>query len=452
MATGLEAPQGSNSSAHPQSRLGALLPSPRSSLQRRGLCCIRLTCALSAGTRTFLVLPFTRSVGRWAGLAAQARSSVVEHYLDTVGVAGSKPVAPTNPRWTAGWPGLAQPRHTAQRSRLHVSMSIIHAARNTLAISSWSEAIWKDADHCGPSWRARGRSAHADRGPEGRRLTVPSQRRRRRPARSSGTRPRTSWPTPCSASSPARKVTIGPAIDDGFYYDFDKPRRPVHRRGPRQDRDRRCARSSRREPPFRREVVTRDEASALFDEDGRDLQGRDHRRDPRRRRGHRLYRHGATARHEWVDVCEGPHVPTTGYLGAVKLTSVAGAYWRGDERNPMLQRIYGTAFPTQEGARRAPEAPRRGASARDHRKLGKELDLFMFDEFAPAMPFFLPRGAFVYNAPRRLRARRSTQRTATKRSSRRRSSTSASSRRAGTSPTTTRTCTASWTHARTLAI
>ncbi|MGC4093173.1 MAG: threonine--tRNA ligase [Polyangiaceae bacterium] len=95
-------------------------------------------------------------------------------------------------------------------------------------------------------------------------------------------------------------------------------------------------------------------------------------------------------------MCRGPHVPNTGFIGAVKLTSVAGAYWRGDERNPMLQRVYGTAFTSQaeldEHLKMLEEARQR-----DHRKLGKELELFMFHEYAPGMPFFLPRGAFVYN-------------------------------------------------------
>ena len=89
-------------------------------------------------------------------------------------------------------------------------------------------------------------------------------------------------------------------------------------------------------------------------------------------------------------------MPTTGKLGAVKLTSVAGAYWRGDERNPMLQRIYGTAFATQEALDEHMRLIEE-AKARDHRKLGKELDLFFFDPVAPAMPFLLPRAAFVYN-------------------------------------------------------
>src|SRR5262249_2787336 len=84
---------------------------------------------------------------------------------------------------------------------------------------------------------------------------------------------------------------------------------------------------------------------------------------------------------------------------AVKLTSVAGAYWRGDERNPMLQRVYGTAFPTQK-ALEAHLKLLEEAKARDHRKLGKELELFMFHEYAPAMPFLLPKGAWVYNERR----------------------------------------------------
>jgi len=95
-------------------------------------------------------------------------------------------------------------------------------------------------------------------------------------------------------------------------------------------------------------------------------------------------------------VCEGPHVPSTGFLAAVKLTHVAGAYWRGDERNPMLQRIYGTAFASVDALEEHLKNLEL-AKQRDHRKLGKELDLVMFHEVAPAMPFFLPKGAFVYN-------------------------------------------------------
>ncbi len=192
---------------------------------------------------------------------------------------------------------------------------------------------------------------------------------------------------------PGTKVTIGPAIDDGFYYDFDKPG------GGFSDDDLVAIEKTMRDliakdSPFRREVVTRGEALALFEKMGETFKLEIIRTVPEGEEIS-LYRHGAGSE-TWVDFCEGPHVPSTGKLGVVKLTSVAGAYWRGDERNPMLQRIYGTAFATQdaldEHLRLLEEA-----KARDHRKLGRELELFMFDPVAPAMPFFLPRGAFLYN-------------------------------------------------------
>ncbi len=192
---------------------------------------------------------------------------------------------------------------------------------------------------------------------------------------------------------PGTKVTIGPATAAGFYYDFDKPS------GPFSDEDLAKVEAAMDEivagnHPFRREVVGRDEAHALFAKmnesykrelidaipEGEEIS---------------LYRHGAPGS-EWVDLCEGPHVPHTGFLKAHKLVSVAGAYWRGDERNPMLQRIYGTAFATPADLRKHLQQLEE-AKKRDHRKLGKELELFMFHEYAPAMPFLLPKGAHVYN-------------------------------------------------------
>jgi threonyl-tRNA synthetase len=193
---------------------------------------------------------------------------------------------------------------------------------------------------------------------------------------------------------PGTKVTIGPATDAGFYYDFDKPS------GPFTDEDLARVEAAMREiiaqkRPFRRDLTTRDDAHALFAKMGESYKRELIDAIPAGEEIS-LYRHG-NAGCEWVDLCEGPHVPHTGLLGAVKLTSVAGAYWRGDERNPMLQRIYGTAFATQadldEHMKLLAEA-----KERDHRKLGKELELFMFHEYAPAMPFLLPRGALVYNA------------------------------------------------------
>jgi len=202
---------------------------------------------------------------------------------------------------------------------------------------------------------------------------------------------------------PGTKVTIGPAIDDGFYYDFDKPGH-----GFTDDDLAKIEAAMRdiikRDTPFRKEVVSRDAALSLFDKMGETFKVEIIRSIPEGEEIS-LYKHGLRAgdaeaagatRNEWVDVCEGPHVARTGQLAAIKLTSVAGAYWRGDERNPMLQRVYGTAFASQqaldEHLRLVEEA-----KARDHRKLGKELDLFLFDPVAPAMPFFLPKGAHIYN-------------------------------------------------------
>jgi len=186
---------------------------------------------------------------------------------------------------------------------------------------------------------------------------------------------------------PGTKVTFGPAIDNGFYYDFDR------QDGQFTEEDFAKIEATMREiiaadSPFRREVISKDGARELLSKMGETYKVE----HLERLNGEiSLYRHG-----DWVDLCEGPHVPSTGFLRAVKLTSVAGAYWRGDERNPMLQRIYGTAFPSEKEL----DAYLKGleeAKKRDHRKLGKELELFSFHRFAPASPFFLPRGADIYN-------------------------------------------------------
>ena len=186
---------------------------------------------------------------------------------------------------------------------------------------------------------------------------------------------------------PGTKVTFGPAVENGFYYDFDR------KDGQFSEEDFEKIETAMREiiaadHPFRREVIEKDDARALLTSMGENYKVE----HLDRLEGEiSLYRHG-----NWVDLCEGPHVPSTGFLRAVKLTSVAGAYWRGDERNPMLQRIYGTAFPSEKELRAHLKALEE-ARARDHRKLGKELGLIAFHRLAPASPFFLPRGAEVYN-------------------------------------------------------
>jgi threonyl-tRNA synthetase len=187
---------------------------------------------------------------------------------------------------------------------------------------------------------------------------------------------------------PGTQVTIGPVIENGFFYDFGTDR-------PFTDEDLRRIEEKmqeivKRDLPVHREVWTRDEAIATFEKLGEGYKVEIIKSIP----GDEplsVYRQG-----EWFDLCRGPHVPSTGRLGAFKLTSVAGAYWRGDERNAMLQRIYGTAWADQKELddylKRIEEA-----KARDHRKLAKELDLAMWSNFAPSMPIFLPKGAVIYN-------------------------------------------------------
>lgn len=185
---------------------------------------------------------------------------------------------------------------------------------------------------------------------------------------------------------PTAKVTIGPDIESGFYYDFDyeRPFTPEDL----EAIEREMAASIAMDQPFRRREVTREVARELFKSMGEDykLEILDELVDG----PVTIYSHGA-----FTDLCRGPHLPSTGFIKAFKLTSVAGAYWRGDETRPMLQRIYGTAFATekdlQKYLRQLEEARKR-----DHRKIGPQLDLFSFsDEAGPGLPLFHPKGAML---------------------------------------------------------
>jgi threonyl-tRNA synthetase len=183
---------------------------------------------------------------------------------------------------------------------------------------------------------------------------------------------------------PETQVTIGPAIENGFYYDFarDEPFRP-------EDLERieeRMREIVDRDEPVTREEWDRDEAIAFFRELGEEYKARIIAEIPADELI-TLYRQG-----DFVDLCRGPHLPSTGRLGkAFKLTKVAGAYWRGDARNAMLQRVYGTAWADPKALRtylhRLAEAERR-----DHRRLGREMDLFHFQEEAPGSVFWHPQG------------------------------------------------------------
>jgi threonyl-tRNA synthetase len=186
---------------------------------------------------------------------------------------------------------------------------------------------------------------------------------------------------------PGTQVTIGPVIEDGFFYDFKKDEPFAPEDLERIEAEMRAI--TKANLPVTREEMPRAKAIELFKGMGETYKVEIIEGIPEERVS--LYRQG-----DWVDLCRGPHVPSTGHLRAFKLTGIAGAYWRGDERNEMLQRIYGTAFANrqqlEEHLARLEEAKRR-----DHRRLGKELDLFTFDPVAPGSPFFHPKGAFVYN-------------------------------------------------------
>ena len=186
---------------------------------------------------------------------------------------------------------------------------------------------------------------------------------------------------------PATQVTIGPVIATGFYYDFkhDRPFTP-------EDLER--IETLMRELasanlPVERREVPRHEAIAFFRALGEHYKIEIIEGIPEDRVS--LYTQG-----DFTDLCRGPHVPSTGRLKAFKLTSVAGAYWRGSERNEMLQRIYGTAFASPKELK-THLAMLEEAKRRDHRRLGRDLNLFSFHPEAPASPFFHPKGAIVYN-------------------------------------------------------
>src|SRR5712691_1995506 len=188
---------------------------------------------------------------------------------------------------------------------------------------------------------------------------------------------------------PGTQVTIGPVIENGFFYDFASDR-PFLEEDLRRIEEK-MHEIAKRDVPVRREEWTREQAIETFEKLGEKYKVEIIKAIPGDE-ALSVYRQG-----DWFDLCRGPHVPSTSRLGAFKLTSVAGAYWRGDVRNAMLQRIYGTAWADekelQEYLKRMEEA-----KARDHRKLGKELGLVHFSHFAPAMPIFLPKGAVIYNA------------------------------------------------------
>src|SRR3984957_6384688 len=185
---------------------------------------------------------------------------------------------------------------------------------------------------------------------------------------------------------PGTQVTIGPIIEDVFFYDF-APATPFTLEDlPKiEAKMRELAKADHK---ITRTEVPRAEAVAKFSAMGEKYKVEiiNEAEDPIS-----IYSQG-----DWMDLCRGPHVPSTRYLKAFKLTSVAGAYWRGDEHNAMLSRIYGTAFATKEALEEHLKMLEL-ARTRDHRRLGREMGLFLFDPIAPGQPFYLPKGLIIFN-------------------------------------------------------
>ncbi len=185
---------------------------------------------------------------------------------------------------------------------------------------------------------------------------------------------------------PEVKLTIGPAIENGFYYDFDAPEPFTTESLAAIEKE--MSRIVKQNLKLERFTLPREEALELMKDEPYKVELINELPEDAEIS---FYKQG-----DFTDLCAGPHVQTTGKVKAIKLTSVAGAYWRGSEKNKMLQRIYGTAFSTKEALeeylQRIEEAKKR-----DHRKLGKELGLFMLRDEGPGFPFFLPKGMVLRN-------------------------------------------------------
>jgi threonyl-tRNA synthetase len=183
---------------------------------------------------------------------------------------------------------------------------------------------------------------------------------------------------------PGSKLTIGPPIENGFFYDIEVAGRLTDEDLPRIEE--RMREIVARDLPIQREEVSKAEAEDLYVDNPYKAEIIEGLEDGEIS----IYKQG-----DFFDLCSGPHVPSTGRLGAFKLQNIAGAYWRGDEKNPMLTRVYGTAWPTEKELkaylRRLDEA-----KARDHRKIGKDLDLFTFSpDTGAGIPLFLPKGEMM---------------------------------------------------------
>jgi threonyl-tRNA synthetase len=187
---------------------------------------------------------------------------------------------------------------------------------------------------------------------------------------------------------PEAKLTIGPPLEDGFYYDIDLEHRFTPEDFEKIEAEMR--RIAQEDLEIRREEISRSDALKFF-RDRDDLYKVEIIESIPGDEALTNYWQG-----EFVDLCRGPHVPSTGYLKEFKITSIAGAYWRGDASRQMLQRVYGTSFPDRKELKRHLQLLEE-AKKRDHRKLGKELDLFSFHDEGPGFPLFHPKGKAIVN-------------------------------------------------------
>ena len=185
---------------------------------------------------------------------------------------------------------------------------------------------------------------------------------------------------------PDVKVTIGPVISEGFYYDFDTERKFTPEDMERIEKEMQFLLKKKYE--IVKEVWPVETALKYFGEKGEMLK-QEIVKDLKEREVS-IYRQGP-----WLDLCRGPHIQNLGQIGAVKVLSLSGAYWRGDSRNRQLQRIYGTAFHNKKDLRVFLQK-REEARKNDHRSIGKKLDLFWFNSLSPGAPFFTPSGTAVY--------------------------------------------------------
>jgi len=186
---------------------------------------------------------------------------------------------------------------------------------------------------------------------------------------------------------PGTKIAIGPAIEEGFYYDFDSEH--IFSPDDFEAIEKKMKEIVKRNLPFQKRILRKEEAINLFEQKGETYKVELLNEIPQE--VVTIYQQG-----DFIDLCRGPHVPFTGKIKAFKLLTVAGAYWRGDEKNKMLQRIYGISFDSKEALNNYLHLLEE-AKRRDHRKIGKELDLFSFHEEGIGFPFFHPKGMIIRN-------------------------------------------------------